>query len=107
MPVIQEEIIQVINNWEALSAVAILIAILQLIIKILKLPRIDAIFTLYGKKWIKPYITVCLGAILGGLSTYTTSANIYQSIVSGIFIALGSIGWNEVLNKIQKNKREG
>ncbi|OGD36834.1 hypothetical protein A2V94_07025 [Candidatus Atribacteria bacterium RBG_16_35_8] len=103
---IQEEIIQVINNWEALSAVAALIAILQLIMKILKLPRINGIFILYGKKWIKPYITVGLGAILGALSTYTTSANIYQSIVSGIFIALGSIGWNELLNKTQKNKRE-
>jgi hypothetical protein len=98
--------VQVINDWQSLGALAGIITLLQLLVKVLKLKPIDNVFIKYRIKWIKPFITVTLGALLGGLSTYSTGADIPQSIIAGAFAATASVGWNEVVNKLQSGKRE-
>lgn len=98
---------KVINDWRTLGWLAGVIALLQLLMKILKLGPIDEWFTVHKKKWIKPYIAAGIGALLGGFSTYATGAGVFNSIVAGVMIGATSVGWNELINKIwQPEKRE-
>lgn len=98
---------KVVNDWRTLGWLAGVIALLQLLMKILKLGPIDEWFKVHKKKWIKPYIAAGLGALLGGFSSYATGAGVVGSIVAGVMIGVTSVGWNEVINKIwQPEKRE-
>lgn len=99
------DVTKLINDWQTLGVLAAAIATLQLLVKVLKLKTIDDQFTKRGIKWVKPYITVGLGVLLGGLSTYATGAGVPQSIVAGAIAGTTSVGWNEILNKLQLEKR--
>lgn len=98
--------VKLLNDWNALGTLAAVIALLQIIMKALKLKILNDIFVKYKIKWIKPYIAVTIGAIIGGLSTYSTGAQIPQSIAAGMIAATTSVGWNEIVNKIQADKRK-
>jgi hypothetical protein len=100
------EIVKLINNWKTLGALASIVILLQILVKLLKIKMMDDLFIKYRIKWTKPYIAVTLGALIGGLSTYSTEANLIQSIVAGMLAATASVGWNEIINKIQPEKRQ-
>jgi len=96
---------KVINSWKTIGWLAGLIALIQLLMKLLRFGPIDNWFEANKKRWMKPYIASTLGAILGGLSTYATNANVLNSIITGLIIGTTSVGWNELINKFQSEKR--
>ena len=100
------DVTNVINNWQTLGALSGAIIGLQLLVKLLKIKPIDAIFKKKKIKWVKPYLTVGIGIGLGSLSTYATGANVPQSVLAGALAATTSVGWNELLNKAQIDKRQ-
>jgi hypothetical protein len=108
-PVIAQDLVkdaeQMINNWKLLGSLAGLIALVQLLMKALKFGPLDNWFETSKVKWIKPYIATILGALLGGLTTYATNANLLNSITSGIIIGMGSVGWNEILKRFSAENR--
>lgn len=95
-----------INDWKALGWVAGLIALINLLIMVLKLPLLNNVFVRYNIKWVKPYIAVVLGALFVGFSSFATGAGVLNSIVAGIMAALGSVGLHEILAR-RKTPEEG
>jgi hypothetical protein len=96
-----------VNDWRTLGWLAGIIALLQLLMKILKFGPVDEWFRVNKKKWLKPYIAAGIGAVLGGFSTYATGAGILNSVVAGLMVGVTSVGWNELVNKVfQPAKRE-
>lgn len=96
-----------VNDWKTLGWLAGIIALLQLLMKILKFGPVDEWFRVNKKKWLKPYIAAGIGALLGGFSTYTTGAGVLNSVVAGLMVGITSVGWNELVNKLfQPEKRE-
>jgi hypothetical protein len=94
-----------VNDWRALGGIAGVIALLQLLMKLLKFRPINDIMTAKKIKWTKPYISAVLGVILVGLTTYSNVGNLPNSIVTGFLFGAASTGWNEMLNKKNPKKR--
>jgi len=97
---------QTVNDWRTLGWLAGVMALLQLLMKILKFGPVDEWFRVNKKKWLKPYIAAGIGAILGGFSTYATGAGVMNSVIAGLMVGITSVGWNELVNKVfQPDKR--
>jgi hypothetical protein len=95
-----------INSWKTLGVLAGLIALIQLLMKTLKFGPIDDWFEAQKFKWIKPYIASILGMVLVSLTTYATNgANLLNSVIAGLIVGSGSVGWNELLNKFNAENR--
>jgi len=95
-----------LKDWNTIGWIAFIIAALQICIKALKFKPINAWFTKRKLKWVKPYIAMLFGGIIGALSAYTTGAEMMQSFVAGSMAAMASIGWNETINKTKSENRK-
>jgi len=98
---------RVINDWSKLGYLAGLIALLQLLMKLLKFGPINNWFQNKRRKWIKPYIAAGLGAAAMVAVSYQTSGHLLNSLVAGALAGMGAVGWNELLNKWKAEKRLG
>lgn len=96
---------KVIKDWGSLGYLAGLIALLQLLMKVLKFGPIDEWFRVKRRKWIKPYIAAGLGAVTVTMVSYQSSEHILNSVVAGLLAGMGAVGWNELLNKWKVEKR--
>ena len=101
-----EDAQNVVNDWRALGSIAGIIALLQLLMKILKFKPIDDLMVAKKIKWIKPYVSAVLGVLLVGLTTYANGGNLMNSLVAGFLFGTATTGWNEMLNKLQPEKRQ-
>lgn len=88
---------QVVSDWRSIGALAGLIALINLLINILRLPLLHQYLTERKKRWIKPYISAALGAMLTGLSAYQTDAALLPAILAGLLFGLGAVGMHESL----------
>ena len=86
---------QVVSDWRTLGAVAGLIALINLLINLLRLPRLHAFLSTRRLRWLKPYLSAALGALLTGLSAYQTDSALLPAILSGLIFGLGAVGVHE------------
>jgi hypothetical protein len=86
-----------VNDWKTLGWLAGLIALLNLLMGLLRFKPIDVWMKQREIKWVKPWIAMGLGAVVMGLSTYQTDANVLNSIVAGLLAGLGSTGAHEAI----------
>lgn len=92
-----EGVAKTVNDWKTLGWLAGLIALLNFLMGLLRFKPIDTWLIQYDKKWLKPWVAMGLGALIMGLSTYQTDANILNSIVAGLLAGLGSTGAHEAI----------
>jgi hypothetical protein len=86
---------RVISDWRTLGAVAGLIALINLLINLLRLPLVHAYLSERKKRWIKPYLSAGLGALLTGLAAYQVDADLLPAIIAGLIFGLGAVGMHE------------
>jgi len=99
------DVLNVVNTWQTLGALAGVVLLLQLLMKALKYKPINEMFKKYKIKWIKPYIAMAFGATAGGIGAYLAGAEVANGIVAGVMAALTSVGWNESVNKLKSSNR--
>lgn len=86
-----------VNDWKTLGWLAGLIALLNFLMGLLRFKPIDVWLIQHDKKWLKPWVAMGLGALIMGLSTYQTDANVLNAIVAGLLAGLGSTGFHEAI----------
>lgn len=108
-PVTVDEIVsdagKVVNDWKAVGFIAGLIALVNLLMNLLKFGPVDEFFTSKKITWVKPFISMGLGAVLGFLLSWQTGASLANSIVVGIMAGLGGTGVHQVVSKRKAEKR--
>jgi hypothetical protein len=102
---ITNDIVNVVNTWQTLGTLAGVVILLQFLMKSLKYRPVNEVFKKYKIKWIKPYITIALGATSGGIGAYVAGTEIANGIVAGIMAGMTTVGWNESINKLKSSNR--
>lgn len=97
---------QVVSDWRTVGWLAGMIALINLLINLMRLPFLDALLARYKKKWLKPLVAAGLGALLVGLSSYATDANVLNSIVVGLMAGFAAVGVHEAAEKRKAENRE-
>lgn len=97
---------QVVSDWRTVGWLAGMIALINLLINLTRLPFLDALLARYKKKWLKPLIAAGLGAFLVGMTSYATDANALNSIVIGLLTGFAAVGVHEAADKRKAENRE-
>lgn len=93
---------KVIDDWKNIGWLAGVIALINLLLNLIRFTPIETWLISLDYKWLKPLIATVLGAALGGFSTFSTGAGVFNSIVAGAIAGLGSVGFHELVDKTRK-----
>ena len=91
-----ESIVLVITDWRTTGWLAGLIALINLLIHLLRLPALDRWLRQNGLTWIKPAAAAVLGGILTALVAYLDGAAIGGAAVAGVLVGLSATGLHEL-----------
>lgn len=97
---------RVVSDWRTVGTLAGLIALINLLINLLRIPAIDRWLAARQKKWLKPLASAMLGAILTALSTLATGADLGASLVAGLLFGLSAVGFHEIVDKRHPEARQ-
>jgi hypothetical protein len=101
--------IQAISTWKALGTFAGLTAIVNLLTNCTKYPQIDQY--LKGQFWLRPLISIVLGALSALIAALSVGANPFTAVISGILAGLSGTGLHELVTswneRIQAERAAG
>lgn len=96
---------KVIDDWRALGWLAGCIALVNFLILLLRVKKIDALFEKANIKWLKPVISAVIGGAGGFFSTMATGAGVVQSILYGVIAGLAAVGVHQAVTAFpERNK---
>lgn len=93
----------VISDWQTAGALAGLLALVQLLMKLSKLSIFDA--WLGTKKWLRPLVAAILGGVTAFLTALSLGKPALAALVAGIGAGLASSGFHELMVIFDANKR--
>jgi hypothetical protein len=88
-----------VEDWETLGWVAGMAGVIGFLLLLMRFKPLDKLLEDKGVKWIKPYIAIGLGALLGFFSTFASGKSIGFSIVMGLVAGVTSPGLHLLLTK--------
>lgn len=99
---IKETIEKAVEDWETLGWIAGMAGVIGVLLLLLRFKPLDKLLEDKGIKWIKPYLAIGLGALLGFFSTFASGKSILFSIVAGLIAGVTSPGLHLLLTKGNK-----
>lgn len=88
------------GSTELLGPAGVLLAITVIVAVLILLLRIkpaELALAGYNIKWVKPYLAVAFGVVLGAASTWLTEAGLWASSLSGMVAGLAAVGLHQIL----------
>lgn len=87
--------LQVVADWRSAGAIAGCIALVNLLTNLTKLKAIDDFL---GRKfWIRPLVSILLGAATAFLAALATGAPVLPALLAGVVAGLGGSGVHELV----------
>jgi len=93
------------SGWGKIGMIAGMIAVVNLLMQILRLRQLDRWLRERKKIWLKPYISIAMGSILGGLTAYQTGIGVFQSIIAGLVAGVAAVGTFETFKRGKKRDK--
>lgn len=93
------------QNWTTLGKLGTLIVLVNLVMKLTKMPMVDK----YIKPSWRPWMSMGFGVAGGILTSLSSGAPILSAMVTGVMTGLGATGVHEVYASVapnEKNKRD-
>lgn len=88
-----------IEDWEALGWIGGMAGVITFLLLLLRFKPLDKLLENNGIKWIKPYVALGLGILLGFFSTYASGKSLVFSILMGLVAGVSSPGLHLLLTK--------
>lgn len=97
------DVMGIVSQWKAGGALAGCIALVHVLVSLTKLKPLDPFFS--KKAWIRPALSLFLGAALTFLTSLTTGGTLGAALLAGLLAGVGSMGFHELLNLFNKEKQ--
>src|SRR6185295_16001744 len=99
------QIVQLINDWRSLGAIAGLVGVVNFLITFTKLPFISSWIDApdaysKDKKWIRPILSILSAGLISMLAAKNTGASLVLALGHGILAGMGSIGFHEIVDAV-------
>ena len=91
-------IVRVVADWRTTGWLAGLIALINLLINLLRLPVFARYLKRQNLKWIKPAVAALLGGLLTALLAYQQGQGVGGAAVGGLLVGLSATGMHELFS---------
>jgi hypothetical protein len=92
----------IVVNWKQVGILASVVALVNLLMLLLRIPMINDWFESKGIKWVKAWVAPGLGAVAAVLAAIVTGAGwevILQAGAAGLISGLASVGTHQMVTK--------
>lgn len=96
-------LMMVVTQWKTGGAVLGLMALVHFLVSLSKLKMVRPFFD--KKRWLRPALALLLGFALAFLGTLATGGALLPALLHGAAVALGSMGFHELLNMFNAQKQ--
>jgi MFS family permease len=89
----------VVKDWRTAGWLAGLVALINLLLQLLRLPVLDRLLDRLGMKWAKPAGAAVLGGFLTALLAYKDGGSLVGAALSGALFGLSATGLYELVTQ--------
>lgn len=98
-------IVRVVSDWRTTGWLAGLIALINLLINLLRLPVLARWLERQNLKWIKPAVAAVLGGLLTAFLAYQDGRGVGGAAVGGLLVGLSATGVHELFSAPRRAAR--
>ncbi len=100
-----EMVVKLISDWRSVGWMAGMVALINILINLLRLPFVDDVLHRAKLKWLKPLLASMLGAILTALLSIMEGGPALSALAVGAIAGLAAVGLHELADKRHKVAR--